>query len=60
MVGVKEGEIKEQLVERIFVTSVRTMDGNINEFPITISLQQVFALSLYYIALAINELARHL
>jgi hypothetical protein len=40
------------------VTSVRTRDGDTNDFPINIELHQVSALSPYLFALVIDEVTR--
>ena len=40
------------------VTSVRTSDGDTNDFPIRIGLHQGLALSLYLFALVMDEVTR--
>ena len=42
------------------VTSIRTISGEIKEFPITIGLHQGSALSPYLFALVIDEITRHI
>ena len=41
-------------------TTVRTVVGETNDFPITIGLHQGFALSTYLFALVMDELIRHM